>query len=165
MNIFIIEKQTLIRVLFIGPGTAIMDTNGRIATPKWLPNCEVTILEDFYWIIMPQVGEELNSISITFNQVQNGNPALDCSTPSSNNAITFRAGTDYQSPPVGQFCLNELPENFIIPSTVGRIDFLTVDSSRYGFLADFELGKTRFSHFDIFNTKQSTNVPCRGWGI
>ena len=118
-----------------------MDTHGRIATPKWSPYCEMTTFENFFWIIMPPVGEDFNSISITFSHIYNGDSDLDCSTPSATNMVTFRAELDNQL--VGQFCLNELPENFIIPSTVGRIEFLSADSSQYGFVAEFELSKTQ----------------------
>ena len=97
---------------------------------------------EFYWIIIPLLGdEEANSISITFSQIHNGDPALDCSTPETNNFIIIRSGPDYLSPPVAQYCLNDLPENIVVPSTVGRIEFFTVDYEQYGFLADFELSK------------------------
>ena len=129
--------------LYQGSGESITSSTGRIATPKWLSGCTSQFeAGDYFWVINPSMpDDDVNAVSIEFTQIQAGNPPLDCSTSTTNNAVTIRAGVDITSPVVAQFCLNELPSNVVVPSTVARINFLTVDSNQYGFLANFSVGK------------------------
>ena len=115
---------------------------GRIATPRWLPafttnNTNPTT--GHVWIIEPiieEYTEPFNAIRITIAANVNAGPT-ECNDESTINAVSIRAGTEFQSPLIIQHCLNVVPMSIVVPGQVARVEFLTADWTQWGFVMEY----------------------------
>ena len=89
---------------------------------------------------MPEASDDYNRMRVNFGTVHAPLPN-DCSTPESINTVIVKAGPNPDSPIIGTYCLNDLPESVWVPVPMVRVEFYTVDSDKYGFLADFSACK------------------------
>ena len=123
----------------IEPGSYLTLIRGRIASPLWIQGNTAT--EGWFtWSIKPS-SSSFNAIVFSFPQVQSLDPSLECQDSDSTNMLIVRSGDSLDSPTVGAYCLNAVPETLKVFSTAARLEFYTPSSMMYGFLATYEACK------------------------
>ena len=125
---------------FIEPGETITAPSGIIGTPNWLSVSPPAITdENFYWIVSGDA-ENTQTITLHFITVLGSS---DCSDPLRTNKVMLRSGIDETSPIEYDLCLNEIQmENpYVVEGSALRIEFNTVNSTMYGFIVDFTMGR------------------------
>ncbi|XP_071943824.1 uncharacterized protein [Antedon mediterranea] len=114
---------------FKGDGGVLTQKSGAIASPAWTSSTSVGPW--YSWII--QINSmSVNAIDIDFDVVSPS--TSECS--GKENMIIVRAGTESNSKPVEASCI-EMMESIRVDGTEARLDFYTVNTTKYKFIASY----------------------------